>query len=548
MSASAGLDGIADFPPGASFRRMLTALLKQERRVFYKLSLASGVGALLALAPPLAVQYAMDDAVPNRKPQLLVLLAVAVCVLTFNSAWVGWIELSTQVLFKNHAEARCLRSLLGRLLRAPFAKIQEKDSGWALETLRKAAQIVDSAATSVVSLLTRALTSLSSFVLLAIWFPALAAACALGMTLMITASMWIAHVESTRRLKLLQASGDQVLFLHTLLRSLTSVRALGATRRFGARWQTLLEREARAELQVTLAELDRSQLLDAGQRFLAVAVNCILAFRCVAGVTSVGVMMTSTLLLGNVLQSFVSISGTLLEFVALRSQFARVDELIRLQPDRDAGQSVVAQSAGAQSAGAQSAGALHQIRLDRVFFRYPEASRWVLQDYSCHFEIEGFHRISAASGAGKTTLLRLIAGLLTPQSGAVRIGGREVADVSQLVLYSPQLNALLEGSLGDNLRLLSGRDLEHVMAVAEATGLSQLVRTLPMGLDTLITAGGANLSAGQRQLVILTAAFASDKPILLLDEPTSQLDSTTRAAIQWEWLARSKTVLLVEHH
>ena len=83
--------------------------------------------------------------------------------------------------------------------------------------------------------------------------------------------------------------------------------------------------------------------------------------------------------------------------------------------------------------------------------------------------------------------------------------------------------------------------------MAELTGLSDLLASLPMGVETPVAARGQNLSSGQRQLIILTAAFASDRPVLLLDESLSQIDVRSRRRMNWSALLENRTVVAVEH-
>jgi ABC-type bacteriocin/lantibiotic exporter with double-glycine peptidase domain len=68
-----------------------------------------------------------------------------------------------------------------------------------------------------------------------------------------------------------------------------------------------------------------------------------------------------------------------------------------------------------------------------------------------------------------------------------------------------------------------------------------------MGMETLVSAGGRNLSSGQRQLVLLTAVFAKGRPVVLLDEATSQLDADAIARVRWPELTRGRTLVIVEH-
>jgi ABC-type bacteriocin/lantibiotic exporter with double-glycine peptidase domain len=196
---------------------------------------------------------------------------------------------------------------------------------------------------------------------------------------------------------------------------------------------------------------------------------------------------------------------------------------------------------------ARSAQTSDAIVLEGVWQRYSDDDRWILEDRSFRVERNGFTRLDAPSGSGKSTLLRVLAGLLAPSRGRVSIFGLDARAARHLVLYVPQHCNLLEASIGENLRLLSGASDQEIQRVAELTGLSELLASLPMGVETPVAARGHNLSSGQRQLVILTAAFASQRPVLLLDESLSQIDVRTRRRMQWPALLQNRTVIAVEH-
>ena len=152
------------------------------------------------------------------------------------------------------------------------------------------------------------------------------------------------------------------------------------------------------------------------------------------------------------------------------------------------------------------------------------------------------------SGAGKSTLLRLLSGLLGPERGDVLVFGTEATRARHLVTYLPQHAALLPMSIMDNLKLLSGgSSLDRIAAAAEATGLSAIVKAWPMGFDTIVSAGSSNVSSGQRQLVLFTAAVASQAPILLLDEAFAHMDGVMRARLAGLDLLRGRTVVAVVH-
>ena len=159
------------------------------------------------------------------------------------------------------------------------------------------------------------------------------------------------------------------------------------------------------------------------------------------------------------------------------------------------------------------------------------------------------------SGAGKSTLLALASGDLLPAAGTVRVGGiastaatqDEVRAAGALVAQSTWLFA---GTIADNLRLVDPTATpERMWRALERANLAQEVRLMPAGLDTVVGENGMGLSGGQAQRVSLARAFLADRPLLLLDEPTSQVDLAGEAQIieAIDRLAAGRTVLTVSH-
>jgi len=163
--------------------------------------------------------------------------------------------------------------------------------------------------------------------------------------------------------------------------------------------------------------------------------------------------------------------------------------------------------------------------------------------------------VMGASGTGKTTLLQVLLGFVTPDGGRVGLGGVDLADLDpdawrSVVAWVPQRPHLFATTLDANIRL--GRpdatDADVARAVADA-GLTETVAALPRGLQTVVGERGAGLSAGERQRIALARAFLRDAPLLLLDEPTSNLDGATEAVVlaAVHRLARGRTVLMTAH-
>ncbi|MFI9353077.1 thiol reductant ABC exporter subunit CydD [Streptomyces lydicus] len=159
------------------------------------------------------------------------------------------------------------------------------------------------------------------------------------------------------------------------------------------------------------------------------------------------------------------------------------------------------------------------------------------------------------SGAGKSTLLNVLLGFTAPSEGRALVDGRDIASLSpdswrQRIAWVPQHPHLFAGTLDENVRLArpDATDAEVRAALADA-GALEFVDALPDGTATRLGEAGAGLSAGQRQRLALARAFLADRPILLLDEPTANLDGETEEAVvaAVRRLAAGRTVLLVVH-
>lgn len=159
------------------------------------------------------------------------------------------------------------------------------------------------------------------------------------------------------------------------------------------------------------------------------------------------------------------------------------------------------------------------------------------------------------SGAGKSTLLSVLLGFTAPHGGRALVDGRDIASLSpdswrQRIAWVPQHPHLFAGTIAENVRLArpEAEDAAVRTALGDA-GALDFIDALPDGMATRLGESGAGLSAGQRQRLALARAFLADRPILLLDEPTANLDGATEEAIvaAVRRLAVGRTVLLVVH-
>jgi ABC-type bacteriocin/lantibiotic exporter with double-glycine peptidase domain len=223
-------------------------------------------------------------------------------------------------------------------------------------------------------------------------------------------------------------------------------------------------------------------------------------------------------------------------FTILRPQLAKTREVLDRTPEK--------RSNRRPGGSSQSV----TVVMENVWFRYRPDGPWITKGYSDRIQAGAKHYITGPSGFGKSTILRLLAGLYVPEEGSISIGGLSPQAAVNDILYLPQFVNLFSGSILENLRLLSGgAPMARLFDAAELTGLDALVESLPMKYQSIVTPGGKGLSGGQRQLIALTAAVASDRRLFLLDEAMSNIDPI-RAAALWKLLDRVPATVVAARH
>ncbi|TCS36170.1 type I secretion system permease/ATPase [Reinekea marinisedimentorum] len=195
------------------------------------------------------------------------------------------------------------------------------------------------------------------------------------------------------------------------------------------------------------------------------------------------------------------------------------------------------------------------IQFDNISFAYPESQLPALKNVS--FSIKPGEKVAIIGriGAGKSTIEKLLMGLYQPGSGAIRIDGIDIqqispADVRQKMGCLPQDVHLFFGSIRDNISLgVPHVEDARVIRAAELAGVNTFTDIEPQGLDRPVGERGQYLSGGQRQSVALARALLFNPPIMVLDEPTSNMDNSAEAAVRerLKVLTRERTLLLITH-
>ncbi|HHV1880290.1 TPA: salmochelin/enterobactin export ABC transporter IroC, partial [Escherichia coli] len=250
------------------------------------------------------------------------------------------------------------------------------------------------------------------------------------------------------------------------------------------------------------------------------AVLLVGASQVAAGEMTAGVLAAFFLLLGQFYGPVQQLSGIVDAWQQATASGKHIDELLATEGTENLGSSSVLPVTGA-------------LHLDEVTFSYPDSHEPALNKLTLTIPEGMVVAVVGRSGAGKSTLIKLIAGLYFPTHGNIRIGVQMLDDAS-LTEYRRQIGlvdqdvALFSSDIAENIRYSRpSATNEDVEIASQRAGLYEMVCNLPQGFRTPVNNGGADLPAGQRQLIALARAQLANAHILLLDEATSCLDRTS---------------------
>lgn len=339
------------------------------------------------------------------------------------------------------------------------------------------------------------------------------------------------------------AMGSFGTYLLDSLQGIVTLKAFGASQRRRDRlavYATNLCHESMSTLAVGLMRTGLTGLIALSG---VAAVLCLNAWRVSSGEIDASVLLVSLFLAREVFRPLDRLEKEFHSAWAASGARASILDLLTMRPSV------------AEATVKQPKPLAYDVAFEDVDFAYEGADKPALSNLSLTVQEREFVALVGPSGAGKSTVAALLLRFADPQNGSVRIGNREIRDLSlsdlrSLVSVVSQDTFLFHGTIGDNLRLAKlDATEEELRNAARAAHIDQFIQSLPQGYDTEIGERGAQLSGGQRQRLAIARALLKDAPILVLDEATSNVDPASERAIQAAIsdIAGQRTVIVIAH-
>ncbi|ADB51340.1 ABC transporter ATP-binding protein [Conexibacter woesei] len=533
---------------GRKLRGLLVLLRPYRGRValmFLGLFLATGA----ALAPAPLAKLAIDEGIRKRDVAALDWIVVGFVI----SALVYWGATYLQTYMTGWVGQRALQDLRIQL----FQHIQSLSLGFysrnragvVISRMTNDVQALDSLVSDgITTLFQSTLMLLGVVVTLLIFDVELALYTFLAIPLLALAALAfrIASADAFRRTR--ERIAAITGYLQETLSGIRVVRSFGQERRHLDRFDEL--NEANRDANMTTVYLNASyfpavELLSA---LVTTAILIIGGIQVIEGNTSTGVVFGFIAALNNFFDPIQQLSQLYTTYQSGMAALDKIFELLDEEPE-------LTDKPGALEL-PQIRG---DLRFDGVSFRYGGADdadgAWALRDVDLHVPPGQTVALVGETGAGKSTFAKLVARFYDPTEGSVRVDGHDLRDVTSHSLRGqmgivPQEGFLFSGTIADNIAF--GRPDatdDEIVAAARAVGADVFVSELESGYETEVGERGAQLSAGQRQLIAFARALIADPRVLVLDEATSNIDIHTEARIEhgMRRLLAGRTAVVIAH-
>ncbi|NEU78745.1 NHLP bacteriocin export ABC transporter permease/ATPase subunit [Nostoc sp. UIC 10630] len=523
-------------------------LLKFALQGHYKellIVLAAGMAtSLLGMIVPQAMAILIDSAIPDANRGLLVQIALALLATAFGSTLFQLAQGFAIMRVETFADASTQAAVWDRLLNLKASFFRQYSTGDLNSRVSAISQIRQKLSSTV---LRSIFTSLFAFLNLGLLFyynGSLALIATLVAFVNITITL-VSGIYTLRKVRpLLELQGQLSGVMVQLINGVSKLRVAGAEARAFAFWG----KQYSQQIKWMLSTQGIEDALAVINKILPVLTTAILFWFASSllqqanspeGGLSTGVFLAFNAAFGTFIGGATSLSGTIIDVLQVVPLWERAQPILESKPEVDSEKTDPGRLSG-------------RLVVDHVIFRYRDDGPLTLDDVSIHAEAGEFIAFVGASGSGKSTLFRLLLGFDVPESGTIYYDGQDLTGldihaVRRQLGVVMQNSRLTSASIFENIASGAMISMDEAWEAARMAGFAEDVESMPMGMHTVISEGGTNISGGQRQRLLIARSLVLKPKILLFDEATSALDNRTQAIVS-QSLERLKVTRIAIAH
>jgi ATP-binding cassette subfamily C protein LapB len=341
-----------------------------------------------------------------------------------------------------------------------------------------------------------------------------------------------------------QASSQKNAILVEGLSGLETVKILGAESQVQRAWEEAVSYIAKWSSKSRFLSSTVNDFSFFLQSTVVVAVVIAGVYMIAEGNLSQGGLIALVILSRQVIAPMGQVVSLATRYQRAKEALQTLNEIMALPVERPAGKAFVERTRFQGAVGVKN-----------LTFSYPGQTTKVLNNITLNIAAGEKVGIIGPIGSGKTTLGKVILGLFEPTSGMVTMDGTDIRQIDpagfrHFIGYVPQDITLFRGTVRNNVTMgTHDVDDRAILRAAEVAGVDEFIKKHPLGFDMEVLEFGRGLSGGQRQCIVLARALLLDPPVLVLDEPTSNMDNRTEVRLKnsLSKVVQEKTVILITH-
>ena len=518
--------------------------LSQGRWLYGQVVIAAALTNFLGLSTSLFIMVVYDRVVPNEAIESLIALTVGVLIALVFDFIVKTLRAQFVDKAGKRADGRMSRLIFDKLLNLKLDTKRQKSGAMAsivreFETLRDF--FTSATLVAVVDL---------PFIFLFIWVISLIAGPLaivplIAVPLVIVAGLVIQPFLARIAESSMRTSMSKQGVLVETLNGIETVQATGSGRLMRRRFEEAADAQSDLGLENRMLSNFVINFSASIQQLAQIATIFYGVFLIQDGTITMGAMIAAVILGGRALAPLSQLASAMSRGNSARQAFRSLSAVMNDDNDRD----------GMVRPRLSRPHLVGSVEFKNVSYTFPGATGPIIRNLSLKIPVGQKVAIVGRMGSGKSTMLRLISGLIEPTEGSVLIDGVDLrqidkSDVRRNVGVMLQESWLFSGTVKDNLQMgFFEYDDAHLLNIARISGVDDFVAGHPQGYDLELKERGEGLSGGQRQCINLARALLHDPNLLILDEPTSSMDSATEKMVIGRlqgWLG-SRTLVMVTH-
>ena len=482
--------------------------------------LATLAAQLVGMIEPRVYSLVTGKILHNHNMNLMLGLGVFLLTSAFAAELIGLVRNLLMQRINTKTSQAVQASVMMRILSLPVSFFRKYSSG----ELSSRASSVNSLCSMILNnILSIGLSSLMSLLYVAQIFsfaPALvwpSLLIILATVVMSLASSFAQIGISRRRMAL---GAEESGMSYAILNGIQKIRLSGSEKRMFARWGRLYAKEARLDYNPPMF-LKLNGVITTAISLLG---NLALYYLAVETGVEQSQYYAFSAAYGRVMGAFSALAGIAISIASIRPVLEMAEPILKAEPEVSAEKQPMDRISG-------------HIEMSHVSFRYEENTPYILNDLSLNIKAGEYVAIVGRTGCGKSTLVRLLLGFEKPEKGGVFYDRHDLNSIDPRSLRKHigvviQNGQLFQGDIFSNITI-SAPDLtlDEAWAAAEAAGIAQDIRDMPMGMQTLISEGQGGISGGQKQRLMIARAIAPKPQVLIFDEATSALDNKTQKQV-----------------